>query len=267
MRWGFVFFFFFQISKFGAFCCGLSLCNQHTIVLYIACIVPWVLSQLFRKMVCILVTYTSTFVREWVVLLSKQLCQFYVDVRTGTVMGMSKLVSHDLLKLQSLCLISATNHNLGVVLTPAICDLLVSSSTGVLCPNCLQTPSEQRQCRYLELGTAQYVGNKSMSKQESKYLLVRSHRHVQSVRAASSSWWQWLSHATSSSGNEFLNVGSLLVTNKSHVHLLQSILWLLLITEDAARISNTSRSAEALSLGELLFSTLLGCARLGGLQL
>ncbi|XP_057289051.1 transmembrane protein 260 isoform X2 [Pezoporus wallicus] len=39
-----------KISKFGAFCCGLSLCNQHTIVLYIACIVPWVLSQLFRKM-------------------------------------------------------------------------------------------------------------------------------------------------------------------------------------------------------------------------
>uniref|UniRef100_A0A672TW99 Transmembrane protein 260 n=1 Tax=Strigops habroptila TaxID=2489341 RepID=A0A672TW99_STRHB len=37
------------ISKFGAFCCGLSLCNQHTIVLYVACIVPWVLSQLFRK--------------------------------------------------------------------------------------------------------------------------------------------------------------------------------------------------------------------------
>uniref|UniRef100_A0A8C0B6L5 Transmembrane protein 260 n=1 Tax=Buteo japonicus TaxID=224669 RepID=A0A8C0B6L5_9AVES len=38
-----------KISKVGAFCCGLSLCNQHTIVLYIACIVPWVLSRLFRK--------------------------------------------------------------------------------------------------------------------------------------------------------------------------------------------------------------------------
>ncbi|XP_042655114.1 transmembrane protein 260 isoform X2 [Tyto alba] len=38
-----------KISKLGAFCCGLSLCNQHTIVLYIACIVPWILSQLFRK--------------------------------------------------------------------------------------------------------------------------------------------------------------------------------------------------------------------------
>ncbi|XP_055572466.1 transmembrane protein 260 isoform X1 [Falco cherrug] len=38
-----------KISKFGAFCCGLSLCNQHTIVLYVACIVPWVLSRLFRK--------------------------------------------------------------------------------------------------------------------------------------------------------------------------------------------------------------------------
>ncbi|NXH17599.1 TM260 protein, partial [Bucco capensis] len=39
-----------KISKLGAFCCGLSLCNQHTIVLYVACIVPWVLSQLFRRM-------------------------------------------------------------------------------------------------------------------------------------------------------------------------------------------------------------------------
>ncbi|KAM9239163.1 protein O-mannosyl-transferase TMEM260 [Leptosomus discolor] len=38
-----------KFSKLGAFCCGLSLCNQHTIVLYIACIVPWVLSRLFRK--------------------------------------------------------------------------------------------------------------------------------------------------------------------------------------------------------------------------
>ncbi|NXX82128.1 TM260 protein, partial [Urocolius indicus] len=38
-----------KISKLGAFCCGLSLCNQHTIVLYVACIVPWVLSRLLRK--------------------------------------------------------------------------------------------------------------------------------------------------------------------------------------------------------------------------
>ncbi|NXN98546.1 TM260 protein, partial [Rhinopomastus cyanomelas] len=38
-----------KISKLGAFCCGLSLCNQHTIVLYVACIVPWVLCQLLRK--------------------------------------------------------------------------------------------------------------------------------------------------------------------------------------------------------------------------
>ncbi|NXM65971.1 TM260 protein, partial [Serilophus lunatus] len=38
-----------KISQLGAFCCGLSLCNQHTIVLYIACIVPWVLSRLFRR--------------------------------------------------------------------------------------------------------------------------------------------------------------------------------------------------------------------------
>uniref|UniRef100_A0A8C7A461 Transmembrane protein 260 n=1 Tax=Nothoprocta perdicaria TaxID=30464 RepID=A0A8C7A461_NOTPE len=38
-----------KIAKLGAFCCGLSLCNQHTIVLYIICIVPWVLFRLFQK--------------------------------------------------------------------------------------------------------------------------------------------------------------------------------------------------------------------------
>ncbi|NXC01210.1 TM260 protein, partial [Orthonyx spaldingii] len=38
-----------KISKLGAFCCGLSLCNQHTIVLYVACVVPWVLSRLVTK--------------------------------------------------------------------------------------------------------------------------------------------------------------------------------------------------------------------------
>ncbi|KAG9481324.1 hypothetical protein GDO78_010524, partial [Eleutherodactylus coqui] len=36
-----------KISLYGAFCCGLSLCNQHTIVLYIICIVVWVLGHQF----------------------------------------------------------------------------------------------------------------------------------------------------------------------------------------------------------------------------
>nr|DBA14368.1 TPA: hypothetical protein GDO54_005350 [Pyxicephalus adspersus] len=35
-----------KVSLYGAFCCGISLCNQHTIVLYIVCIVLWVLFQL-----------------------------------------------------------------------------------------------------------------------------------------------------------------------------------------------------------------------------
>ncbi|KAM9294395.1 protein O-mannosyl-transferase TMEM260 [Gastrophryne carolinensis] len=35
-----------KVSLYGAFFCGLSLCNQHTIVLYIVCIVVWVLFQL-----------------------------------------------------------------------------------------------------------------------------------------------------------------------------------------------------------------------------
>lgn len=38
-----------KIAKIGAFCCGLSLCNQHTIVLYILCIVPWILFRLLKE--------------------------------------------------------------------------------------------------------------------------------------------------------------------------------------------------------------------------
>ncbi|EDL88372.1 similar to Protein C14orf101 homolog (predicted), partial [Rattus norvegicus] len=32
-----------KIAAIGAFSCGLSLCNQHTIVLYVLCIIPWIL--------------------------------------------------------------------------------------------------------------------------------------------------------------------------------------------------------------------------------
>ncbi|XP_036774546.2 transmembrane protein 260 isoform X5 [Manis pentadactyla] len=38
-----------KIAKIGAFCCGLSLCNQHTIVLYILCIMPWILFRLLQE--------------------------------------------------------------------------------------------------------------------------------------------------------------------------------------------------------------------------
>nr|XP_037839957.1 transmembrane protein 260 isoform X7 [Chlorocebus sabaeus] len=38
-----------KTAKIGAFCCGLSLCNQHTIILYVLCIVPWILFQLLKK--------------------------------------------------------------------------------------------------------------------------------------------------------------------------------------------------------------------------
>uniref|UniRef100_A0A8B9LUB3 Transmembrane protein 260 n=1 Tax=Astyanax mexicanus TaxID=7994 RepID=A0A8B9LUB3_ASTMX len=36
-----------KFSLWGALCCGLSLCNQHTLVLYVLIIVPWVLLQLY----------------------------------------------------------------------------------------------------------------------------------------------------------------------------------------------------------------------------
>ncbi|XP_031218947.1 transmembrane protein 260 isoform X2 [Mastomys coucha] len=38
-----------KIAAIGAFSCGLSLCNQHTIVLYILCIVPWILFRLLKE--------------------------------------------------------------------------------------------------------------------------------------------------------------------------------------------------------------------------
>ncbi|XP_032107051.1 transmembrane protein 260 isoform X5 [Sapajus apella] len=38
-----------KITKIGAFCCGLSLCNQHTIILYVLCIIPWILFRLLKK--------------------------------------------------------------------------------------------------------------------------------------------------------------------------------------------------------------------------
>ncbi|XP_078081582.1 transmembrane protein 260 isoform X3 [Mustelus asterias] len=37
-----------KLSLLGAFCCGLSLCNQHTIILYVMYIVPWVMLRLHR---------------------------------------------------------------------------------------------------------------------------------------------------------------------------------------------------------------------------
>ncbi|XP_070812799.1 protein O-mannosyl-transferase TMEM260-like, partial [Pituophis catenifer annectens] len=38
-----------KICKVGAFSCGLSMCNQHTIVIYVLCIALWVSSRLFRE--------------------------------------------------------------------------------------------------------------------------------------------------------------------------------------------------------------------------
>ncbi|KPP57677.1 transmembrane protein 260-like [Scleropages formosus] len=35
-----------QFSRWGALCCGLGLCNQHTLVLYVVPVIPWVLLRL-----------------------------------------------------------------------------------------------------------------------------------------------------------------------------------------------------------------------------
>ncbi|KAM6462537.1 protein O-mannosyl-transferase TMEM260 isoform 2-T2 [Liasis olivaceus] len=38
-----------KICKVGAFSCGLSMCNQHTVVIYVLCIILWVSSRLFGE--------------------------------------------------------------------------------------------------------------------------------------------------------------------------------------------------------------------------
>uniref|UniRef100_A0A8D3CJ83 Transmembrane protein 260 n=1 Tax=Scophthalmus maximus TaxID=52904 RepID=A0A8D3CJ83_SCOMX len=38
---------YFWIAHWGALCCGLGLCNQHTLVLYILVVIPWVLHRLY----------------------------------------------------------------------------------------------------------------------------------------------------------------------------------------------------------------------------
>ncbi|XP_068608236.1 LOW QUALITY PROTEIN: protein O-mannosyl-transferase TMEM260 [Brachionichthys hirsutus] len=38
-----------KIACLGAMCCGLGLCNQHTLVLYVLVIIPWVLHQLYCR--------------------------------------------------------------------------------------------------------------------------------------------------------------------------------------------------------------------------
>ena len=41
----------FQLSYLGAFVSAVCLCNQHTTILYIVCIVPWVLRELSKAQV------------------------------------------------------------------------------------------------------------------------------------------------------------------------------------------------------------------------
>ncbi|XP_075874276.1 protein O-mannosyl-transferase TMEM260 isoform X3 [Nelusetta ayraudi] len=36
-----------RVARWGALCCALGLCNQHTLVLYVVVVVPWVLHRLY----------------------------------------------------------------------------------------------------------------------------------------------------------------------------------------------------------------------------
>ncbi|XP_056152390.1 transmembrane protein 260 [Lampris incognitus] len=38
-----------KLAHWGALCCGLGLCNQHTLVLYVLVIIPWVLYRLYSQ--------------------------------------------------------------------------------------------------------------------------------------------------------------------------------------------------------------------------
>lgn len=52
----YIFLFIFCFSQFalwGALFCGLSLCNQHTLVLYVVIIIPWALLHLYTHNVSI----------------------------------------------------------------------------------------------------------------------------------------------------------------------------------------------------------------------
>lgn len=40
-------YYFSQFALWGALFCGLSLCNQHTLVLYVVIIIPWALLHLY----------------------------------------------------------------------------------------------------------------------------------------------------------------------------------------------------------------------------
>lgn len=37
----------YQVARWGALCCALGLCNQHTLVLYVVVVAPWVLHRLY----------------------------------------------------------------------------------------------------------------------------------------------------------------------------------------------------------------------------
>ena len=44
---------FSQFAQWGALFCGLSLCNQHTLVLYVVIIIPWALLHLYTHNVSV----------------------------------------------------------------------------------------------------------------------------------------------------------------------------------------------------------------------
>ena len=57
-------FFYFQFSAIGAFVCALSLCNQHTIVLYVLVIATWVILEVWSAKVNCLIIYIYVFVNK-----------------------------------------------------------------------------------------------------------------------------------------------------------------------------------------------------------
>ena len=48
-----------EVAVVGALVCGLSLCNQHTVVLYVVVLVAWVLFRMHRLQVTLTLTCTA----------------------------------------------------------------------------------------------------------------------------------------------------------------------------------------------------------------
>ena len=131
-----------QIALLGSFVCGLSLCNQHTSVIYIACLVPWVFNRLHKSQVCILVLYlgfSTGFTNHRFVFLSCTLGFQQASQITGLYSCLVPWVSNRLHKPQVCILVlylgfstGFTNHRFVFLFLPWVFNRLHKSQVCIL---------------------------------------------------------------------------------------------------------------------------------------